>query len=580
VSFARRLARVVASPSFVPPASIALLALLSSATSLGNGFVYDDRPIIEGNPRVQTLARWWEAFAQSYWPSDWGNTNYRPLTTLSFAVQWALGDGTPGVFHAVNVVLYLAACVGVLILARRVLPSNAAWVVAALFAVHPVHVEATGNVVGQSELMVALCSTLAVAAYIRARVDDRERRMNWTTIAVIAVLYAVATFSKETGFLVPGLLLAAEATVVAMRLEPDRRTVRARARELWPLYAACGVIGVVYLAFRRSVLGGFGDDPNTVISMLGHKARLLTMLGVVPEWARLLLWPARLAVDYSPPGIPVILAPAPEVIPGLLMVVCATLVAVASWQRHRLAAFGLAWLAITIFPVSNVVLRSGVILAERTLFLPSVGALIAVGVGVARLNSHWSTIGRPWRLASAAALGLVLALGVSKSATRQRIWHDADSFEAGIAADAPRSYRAHHIHGIWLFEKGRLKEGEHHLRLAISMFPYDSRLYVDLADQYRQGGLCAPARPLYQRSLELGGFPERARIGLVACLLYDGEFAQAGVEARRGAERKGHRAEQFGQLAAIADSALAARSGRPPSPGGPTLMGTKRPVPK
>ncbi len=232
MSVVRRLARAVTSPSFAAPASIALLAFLSSATSLGNGFVYDDRPIIEGNPRVHTLARWWEAFGESYWPSGWGDTNYRPLTSLSFAVQWALGDGKPGIFHAINVALYLASCVGVLILARRVLPSRAAWVVAALFAAHPVHVEATGNVVGQSELMVALCTTLAVAAYIRARVDKSERQMNWPTIALIATLYAVAAFSKETGFLLPGLLLAAEATIVAIRLEPDRRTVRGRTREL------------------------------------------------------------------------------------------------------------------------------------------------------------------------------------------------------------------------------------------------------------------------------------------------------------------------------------------------------------
>jgi hypothetical protein len=268
------------------------------------------------------------------------------------------------------------------------------------------------------------------------------------------------------------------------------------------------------------------------------------------------------------------------VIPGLLMLLCAVLVATASWQRQRLAAFGLAWLAITIFPVSNVVLRSGVILAERTLFLPSVGALLAVGVGLARLDARWSITRRPWRLASAAALGLVLALGAAKSATRQRIWHDSDSFEAAIATDAPHSYRAHHIHGIWLFDKGRLKEGEYHLRLAISMFPYDARLHVDLGDQYRQHGRCAPARQMYRRTLELGGYPERARIGLVACLLYEGEFAEAGVEARRGAERKGHRVEHFRQLAAIADSALAARTGQARAIQGPALMGTKRPVPK
>jgi protein O-mannosyl-transferase len=577
VSHARRFARTLASPSFIGPASILLLAFLSSATSLGNGFVYDDQPIILGNPRVHTLARWWETFGQSYWPAGWGDTNYRPLTILSFAVQWALGDGSPAVFHAVNVAVYAASCIGVLAVARHALPASAAWIVAALFAVHPVHVEAVGNVVGQSELVVALCTTVAVAAYLRARAKLNAQRLRPRVVLLVAALYAVATFSKENGFLLPGLLLLAEATIVTLRLDPARRTLTARARELWPLYATCGAIATAYLALRYSVLGGLGDDPNTVVAMLNDDARLFTMLGVVPEWARLLLWPARLAADYSPPGIPVILAPARELIPGLLMIVCAVLITVVSWQRQRVAALGLIWFAVAIFPVSNVILRSGVILAERTLFLPSAGALIAVGAVIARLvDARWSLVARGWRLASASALAAVLTLGIVKSAVRQRIWRDADTFDGGIATDAPASYRAHHIHGMWLFKKGERLEGERHLRLAISMFPYDSRLHVDLADQYRRSGLCAPARRLYRRSLQLGGFADRAGVGLVACLLYDAEFAEARLEAQRGVDRKGAAEAQFRQLAAIADSALTAtRTGA-----GPTLAGTKRPIPK
>jgi hypothetical protein len=555
----RRAALALASPAFAGPASIAVLAFLASATSLGNGFVYDDRPIIEGNPRVHTLARWWEAFGLAYWPPGWGDTNYRPMTTLSFAVQWALGDGAPVVFHVTSVALYLASCLGVLSLARVVLPASAAWVVAALFAVHPVHVEAVGNVVGQSELVVAICATMAVAAYIRMRREGGGRRAQPKYVALIVILHAIACFSKETGFLLPGLLLAAEATVVATHLNPERRTWRARARELWTLYAACAVVGIAYLALRRSVLGGFGDDPNTVISMLDHEARLLTMLGVVPEWARLLLWPARLAADYSPPGTPVILRPAVQVVPGALMLVGAVLIGVASWHRQRAVAFGLAWVAIAIFPVSNVILRSGVILAERTLFLPSVGALLVVGTFVAWVRARTVTLGRTWTLAAVSPLAILLVLGATRSAARQRVWRSSDGFREYIVEDAPLSYRAHYMHGMWLFEKGRLREGERHIRLAIAMFPYDARPNVDLADHYRRAGLCAPARPLYRRALELGGFPTRGRLGLVACLLHDGEFAEANAEASRGVAAGGAEADQFRRLMAIADSLTAIR---------------------
>ncbi|MDQ3998425.1 MAG: hypothetical protein M3303_15560, partial [Gemmatimonadota bacterium] len=246
----RRVARAATAPAFVSRASVAVLALLASAASFGNGFVFDDGPIVQLNSRVHTLARWWEAFGHAYWPPHWGNTNYRPLTILSFGVQWALGDGSPAVFHAVSVVLYVATSLAVLALARLVLPASAAWVVAALFAVHPVHVEAVANVVGQSELLVALSSVLATTIYVPMR--SSGRRVEPRAVAAIGALYAVACFSKETGFLLPGLLLAAEGTVVTARLDPARRTLRTRVHELGVVYAVCGGIGLAYLSARHA----------------------------------------------------------------------------------------------------------------------------------------------------------------------------------------------------------------------------------------------------------------------------------------------------------------------------------------
>jgi hypothetical protein len=538
-----------------PSLAIGLLALLASAASLVNGFVYDDGPIIESNPRVHTLARLWEIFAQPYWPPGWGDANYRPLTILSFAVQWAVGDGSPAVFHAVNLALYVATCLGVFALARLVLPYPVAWLVAALFAVHPVHVEAVGNVVGQAELVVALCSVLAVATYIRARRAGSGGLSERRNALGVGALYAVACLSKETGFFLPALLLTAELTVVAAALPGERRRLNARLRETWAAYLMCVAIGGAYLGARYSVLGGLGDDPNSVIALLGHKARLLTMLGVVPEWSRLLLWPARLAADYSPPGIRIYLGMAWALVPAAAVLVACVLVCVAD-SRRRVATFGIVWAAVALFPVSNVYLRSGVILAERTLFLPSVGALLALGAGVMWAARRWGR-GRVRLFAPTVAvpLALLLALGIVASARRQRVWRTNDDFFRSVVDDAPLGYRAHYMHGMWLFEKGRRAEGERHVRTAIALFPYDAEPYTDLANEYRKTGLCAPARQLYRRAIAVGSRRAEPRLGLVACLLHDGEYAEAGSEARRGIERGGVATPQFRRLLAIADSA-------------------------
>jgi hypothetical protein len=552
--------RALATPAFAAPASIALLGLLASASSIVNEFVFDDRPIVEFNSRVHTLARWWEAFGQAYWPPHWGNTNYRPLTILSFAAQWSIGDGAPVVFHAVSIALYVATCLAMLSLARLVLPATAAWAIAALFAVHPVHVEAVANVVGQSELLVALSSILAATIYVRMRSAESGKGARY--IVAIAVLYAVACFSKETGFLLPALLIAAELTVVGAQLEPPRRTLAARARELGLLCGACAAISVVYLLVRRSVLGGFGDLPSIVLSRLSPEQRLLTMLGVVPEWARLLLWPAQLSADYTPPRIPVILSPGALVLPGIIIVLGVVLLAVAGWRtRRRGPTFGLLWLAITIIPVSNVFIPSGVILAERTLFLPSVGALLALGTLWGWTAARIAALRRRSPLSPtipmAVGLAIVLLLGAAKSAKRAGVWRTSDAFFAQVVEDAPLGYRAHHLHGVWLFDNGRLADGERHIRAAIAMYPYDAGPYTDLADRYRQAGMCAPARELYQRVIELGMLRDRARLGLVECLLRDAHYAEAAAEARIGASGGGFQVERFRRLIVTADSAAA-----------------------
>ena len=153
----------------LPAISLALLAIAASATGIVNGFTYDDRPVILENPFMRDLHGWWRAFTTPYWPPDWGSDGYRPLTSLAFKLEFALSGGNAMVIHGANIALYALSAVLAYYLARRVLPEWCAWVVAALFAVHPVHVEAVANGVGQSELLVAVFMIPAVTLYLRDR---------------------------------------------------------------------------------------------------------------------------------------------------------------------------------------------------------------------------------------------------------------------------------------------------------------------------------------------------------------------------------------------------------------------------
>ena len=478
--------------------SVALLAVAASATSLGNGFALDDVAIVLENPRVQSLDGIGKTFVEAYWPARLGPTLYRPLTLLGFGLEWAVGHGSPWVFHAVNVVLYAAVSVGVLGLAATMLPPGAAWIAAALFAVHPVHTEAVAGVVGQSEISVALVLVLGTWAYIRWR---RAGPIGWARGAGLVLLYLAACLLKEHALVFPGLLLVAELTVL-------RGTAAHRGR-LGFLYVALAVAGAVFWMARAKVIGpGAGDLPAIQITHATYGQRLLTMLGVVPEWVRLLVWPAHLQADYNPREIVTATRFGLAQSVGLALVLLGGAAGFVALRRNAAAAFGLGWLAVTLFPVSNLAIKTGVVLAERTLFLPSVGAMIAVGCAVPWLLREGRPALPPGRAAPdvrlvGALVLLVLGLGIWRSAIRNPVWKDSMTLFAQTVRDAPLSYRAHAMYGSGLFYHGRAGEGEREFRRAIELYPDDGIMLAEFADHYQKAGLCYPAIPLYERAATL-----------------------------------------------------------------------------
>jgi Flp pilus assembly protein TadD len=121
-----------------------------------------------------------------------------------------------------------------------------------------------------------------------------------------------------------------------------------------------------------------------------------------------------------------------------------------------------------------------------------------------------------------------------RSAERQKVWRDNPTFFAQLLEDAPLSYRAHWARGAYLFDAGNKQEGEKELQLAIELFPHDPQLIEDLATRYLRAGFCGPAVPRFRQALEMAPERSAARVGLVACLLRDGDHRAAAAEARAG----------------------------------------------
>ena len=452
-------------------ASSLALALLVYTNALANGFVLDDGGVIVQNPLVTSSAAW-RAFALPYWPDALGGGQYRPLGLLSFALDWHLSGGDHRWFHAVNVLCHGAATLLVGWLAAELLAPVAAGIAALLFAVHPVHVEAVSNVVGRLEPMAAVFVLAALIAHRRSNL-------------IAPAFFALALTAKESAVVLLALVAAND-----LLLERDWRSAFRSRR--W-LYTGYGAVTVGYAATLAAVFHGRAFRvPARALAGADFVQRLDIVGRVIPHYVRLLIAPAELSASYAPN----VISPDPGgsigTVAGFAIVVLFG-IALAVVLRHRpwpVMAFALIWIPVALAPVSNVLFSSGVVLAERTLYLASVGVCIAAAAVAERfLVSRWSMV-------AAATASVVLAFGL-RTWTRTPVWRDDRTYLLTLLSDYPESYEAHLAAGRALKGARSLEQAERELIIARQLFPRDSLVFreaADVAERRRRPALAAALR--------------------------------------------------------------------------------------
>lgn len=392
--------------------AVAACAVVVYLGALWNQFALDDNQIVVYNTLVRELGGVWRAFASPYWPPQVSGRLYRPLPLVTYAIDWQVAGGAAWWFHAINVAWHAGASAAVAWLAGRWSGDRAALAAGLLFAVHPVHVEAVANVVGRAELMAALFAVLAVYA---ALANDR---LGWSAVALAAGL-----LSKENAMVVP--VLIAWGWMVGLA-RPSRRRMAAYAG-VWL------ALGTLYMAVRWTVLGHeVLDRVAPVFFGASPVAVRLTAVAALTDVARLLVFPLTLRADYSPAERTLVPTPLdPRFAFGLLCLAAWGALLWRTWRGgRRVEAFGLGWIAVALFPVSNLAVPVGVLLAERALYLPSAGLAVAVGAWLRDLEAR--------RLAY--LLGLLVVAGGVRTALRVPVWRDTRATITSELEDSPRSF--------------------------------------------------------------------------------------------------------------------------------------------
>ncbi|MBM4182784.1 MAG: hypothetical protein FJ207_01010 [Gemmatimonadetes bacterium] len=458
---------------------VGVVAALVYANSLWNQFAYDDVHIIVQNPRIQTLSTLPGALTVPYWPDAYGQELglWRPATTASLGVLYAIGGGSPVVFHAANVLGHAAASILVLLLCAALMPLVPSLVAGLVFAVHPVHVEAVSNLVGLAEVLSAVAVLLACLVHLKG-----PPVTGWPRALAIGALFAVALGAKESGVTLPGLIFLVDAA----RQRLGFSELGAYLRDRWRVYTVMAVVAVALLAGRFLVLGSLANPFAPLgADLLQEVPRIWTLAEIWTHYVRLWILPTELYADYSPNVIPISFGWHSGNLVGVFTALGVLAMSLYAWRRPemapgsssaRAAAFGVVWFVIAVSPTSNAFFLTGVLLAERTLYLPSVGLALATGWLVSRMAR-----GRPKLVAGA----LVVALGLSsvRTWTRTPTWHDNQTFFGTLVREAPHSGRAQWILGDEFLKAGNISQGLLSYRLAINMLGGHYVLVTDISQR-------------------------------------------------------------------------------------------------
>ncbi|XP_063073014.1 protein O-mannosyl-transferase TMTC1 isoform X2 [Engraulis encrasicolus] len=551
-----------------------LLAVCSLcySNSVRGEFVHDDVWAITNNPDVRPGSSLRSIFSNDFWgkrmSDNTSHKSYRPLCILTFKLNILLGGMEPFHFHVVNVCLHCAVTAMLLHTCECCVfeDRRLAFLTALLFAVHPIHTEAVSGIVGRADVLACLLFLLTFLSYIRSVsvCDSEEDLPRLASVGYLLLSLALGTCAmlvKETGITVFGVCVLYDALVLCRKpflLHLSCSGLKDLLRLCTPfIKRACFIsLHVVFImCVRLWLMGGsmplFSEQDNPASFSPHLLTRLLTYCYLLAFNAWLLLAPIVLCYDWQVGSIPLVESPwdtrnATSLLLALgLLALC--LHCVLSLQRveNRELLVGLLFLMFPFIPASNLFFRVGFVVAERVLYMPSMGYCILVVHGLSRLCG---VVGRWGAAALTLTMLLLLLLFSLKTVQQNQVWLSREAlFRSGIQT-LPHNAKVHYNYANFLKDCGRNEEAIHHYKTALRLYPRHASAMNNLGTLTRHP---EEAESYYRRALDINPQHNRALFNLGNLLKSHGKEEEAELSLRDSIRYGPQFADAYSSLASL-----------------------------
>lgn len=488
---------------FLPALVLFGLAVVLYGYSVGFQYALDDQIYITGNKFTkQGLFGIADLLGKESFVGFWGEKKdlleggrYRPLTIVTFAIEYQFFGETPFVSHLINIIMY--GLLGLLlyrVLCRLFPPkeerawySSLAFMASALYVAHPLHVEWVANIKGRMEMMTVI-GVLWTLNYVLRYLETRQTK----DVFMAGFIFFLAMMTKENAI-----------TFLAVIPLTLYFFTRAQASDYVTTNAPLWVATALYFVIRYQAVGFFLGGNSVIVTELlndpflgASKAdKYATIFYTMGLYIKLLFFPYFLTHDYYPKQIPIISWADPRAIVSLVLYIAMGLYALWGLPKKRIDSYGILFYLLTFSIVSNLVFSIGSFMNDRFMDLPSIGFCIVIAYYL--VEKLPALLGREalQRYATPAFFG-VLALFSLRTLARVPDWYNNETLFLNDVNLSTNSTKVNTSAGGTLIEKAAkldanapqrnplFEQGVNYLTKALEIYPNNTNALLLIGNAY------------------------------------------------------------------------------------------------
>ncbi len=452
---------------------------------------FDDNKYVTDNPHVKSglTARSIAWAFTTGWASNW-----HPLTWLSHMLDCELFGLSPHRHHITSLLLHIANTLLLFLVLRSM--TGALWrcaFVAAVFALHPLHVESVAWISERKDVLSTFLWLLTMAAYLRYVTRPGAGGYLLTLTA-----FALGLLAKPMLVTLPFVLLLLDYWPLG-RFKPDGKSAKSLSQRLvlsrlitekLPFFALSVVSSVVTFAVQR------GGGAMARIAILAPDIRIANVFVSYVKYIGKMFWPSGLAILYPHPGAEL---PVWQVIVSAMLLLGITVLVVRLAPRHRYLPFGWFWFLGTLVPVIGLVQVGDQAMADRYSYVPLLGLFIIIAWGTAELTAGWR-----YRKIILAVSSFVILSALSVCTYLQlRHWRDSEAVFTHAVNVTSGNRVIHYDLGFLYQSEGRLDEAIEQYHLALQAYPYYIEAHNNLGIVLQSQGRLDQAVSHYKQALDI-----------------------------------------------------------------------------